>query len=179
VQHIVVDLEATCWDPPQRERSEIIEIGAVRLDDDLTIVDEFDSFVRPVAEPELTPFCMTLTSIMQADVDAADPFTVVFPRFQAWIGTEDYRLCSWGFYDVGQFRRDCGRHGLPFPERFEKHHLNLKEAFAAWRGVDRCEVPEALDLLGLPFAGTYHRGIDDARNIAQIAQRMLPELQAS
>jgi 3'-5' exoribonuclease 1 len=176
VQHVVVDLEATCWDPPQPERMEIIEIGAVRLDRDLAVADEFDSFVRPQAEPELTQFCMALTTITQAEVEAADPFPMVFPRFLAWIGTEDFRLCSWGFFDVAQFRRDCSRHGLELPEGFENDHLNLKEAFAEWRDVPRCEVPEALDLLGLPLVGTYHRGIDDARNIARIAQAVLPHL---
>jgi 3'-5' exoribonuclease 1 len=173
VEHIVVDLEATCWDPPEPDRSEIVEIGAVRLDSDLDVAGEFESFVRPVAEPELSPFCRELTTITQAEVDAADPFPAVFPRFLAWIGSDDYRLCSWGFYDVGQFRRDCTRHGLPFPEVFESHHLNVKEAFAAWRGVDRSDVPTALGHLGLPFGGTHHRGIDDARNIARIAQALL------
>ena len=45
---IVVDLEATCWDTSRpRNHMEIIEIGAVRLDAALTVVDEFDcSFVR-------------------------------------------------------------------------------------------------------------------------------------
>jgi len=34
----------------------------------------------------------------------------------------------------------------------------------------------ALDLLGLPLAGTHHRGIDDARNIARIVQQTFPNV---
>jgi len=174
---IVVDLEATCWDTSRpRNQMEIIEIGAVRLDASLTIVDEFDSFVRPVIEPKLGQFCTALTTIQQADVDVADMFPAVFTRFLEWIGTGPYRLCSWGFFDVGQFRLDCTRFGLVFPEQFESDHLNIKQVFADWKAVRRCAMTAALDLLGLPLAGTHHRGIDDARNIARIVQRTLPNV---
>ena len=93
---IVVDLEATCWDTPRpRNHMEIIEIGAVRLDAELTVVDEFDCFVRPVVGPKLSQFCTALTTIKQADVDEADMFPAVFARFIEWIGDGPYRLCSW------------------------------------------------------------------------------------
>ena len=39
--------------------------------DTLKVVDEFASFVRPVRHPQLTAFCTELTSITQAQVDAA------------------------------------------------------------------------------------------------------------
>ncbi len=174
---IVVDLEATCWDTSRpRNHMEIIEIGAVRLDAALTIVDEFDSFVRPVVESKLSQFCTALTTITQAEVDGADMFPTVFARFLDWVGTGPHRLCSWGFFDVGQFRLDCTRFGLVFPEQFESDHLNIKQVFADWKGVRRCGMTAALDLLGLPLAGTHHRGIDDARNIARIVQQTLPNV---
>ena len=135
---------------------------------------KFDSFVRPVVEPKLSQFCTALTTIKQADVDGADMFPAVFARFLEWIGDGPYRLCSWGFFDVGQFRLDCTRFGLVFPEQFESEHLNIKQVFADWKGVRRCGMTAALDLLGLPLAGTHHRGIDDARNIARIVQLTLP-----
>ena len=43
----------------------------------------------------------------------------------------------------------------------------------------RCGMTAALDLLGLPLAGTHHRGIDDARNIARIVQKTLPNVDAA
>jgi len=174
---IVVDLEATCWNTSRlRNHMEIIEIGAVRLDASLTIVDEFACFVRPVVEPKLSQFCTALTTIRQADVDGADMYPAVFTRFLEWIGAGPYRLCSWGFFDVGQFRLDCTRFGLVFPEQFESDHLNIKQVFADRKCVRRCGMAAALDLLGLPLAGTHHRGIDDARNIARIVQETLPNV---
>jgi inhibitor of KinA sporulation pathway (predicted exonuclease) len=175
VDLVVVDLEATCWadSARPRDRMEIIEIGAVRLDPDLVVRDEFSSFVRPVVEPELSAFCTELTSIGQADVDAADPFSMVFPAFMRWIGDGPHRLASWGFYDVGQLRLDCARHGIPFPDELEAQHVNLKAEFAARRRVRRCGMAQALAQLGITLEGTHHRGIDDARNIARIAQVLL------
>ena len=181
---IVVDLEATCWDDSRpRSRMEIIEIGAVRLDSSLSTLDEFSAFVRPVVEPVLTAFCTRLTSITQADVDDADMFPVAFERFLEWIGV-GHRLCSWGGYDVKQFRMDCTRHGLIFPEWFHDEHINIKTEFAGWKGVRRCGMDKALEILRIPLVGTHHRGIDDARNTARIAQLMftnrpIPAVQSS
>jgi 3'-5' exoribonuclease 1 len=176
MQTIVVDLEASCWEAAWvRKRMETIEIGAVRLDANLAVVDEFDSFVRPVAFPRLSSFCRRLTSISQEQVDAADTFPTVLGRFRGWIGPESYRLVTWGPFDVGQIRLDCERHGIPFPEQLADAHLDLKGVYARWKGIKRCGMDEALEQLGLAAEGTQHRGIDDARNLARIARAALPE----
>ena len=174
-----MDVEATCWEErPARPRDEmeIIEIGAVRLDENLEIVDEFAAFVRPVVHPQLSEFCTELTTITQADVDSAEPFAAVFARFLAWIGEGPHRLCSWGAYDLNQFRLDCRRAGVAMPDWFEARHVNLKEEYAQWRGVRRCGMAKALAQLDLPLEGTHHRGVDDARNIGRIAQQVLPHV---
>ena len=49
---------------------EIIEIGAVKLNEKLEIVDDFCQFVRPKLHPEISPFCTKLTSIVHDIEDA-------------------------------------------------------------------------------------------------------------
>lgn len=177
--YIIVDLEATCWKKRRDIRQmEIIEIGAVRLchgteDKSDNMQDEFSSFVRPVAEPVLSEFCKELTSIRQADVDAADDFKTVFIRFLEWIGPDPYVLCSWGAYDLKQIEVDCRRHGIPLPEGFHNHY-NLKEIFASQRSIRPCGMRRALRILDIPHEGTHHRALSDARNIAKIAMHVLP-----
>lgn len=172
-----MDLEASCWEAAWvRHRMETIEIGAVRLDAAFAVVDEYDAFVRPVAFPRLSSFCRKLTSITQEQVDAADTFPKAFARFLTWMGSGPSRIVTWGAFDLGQFRMDCERHGMVFPERLAEGHVNLKTAFGKWKGLKRVGMHEALELLGLPHVGHAHRGIDDARNIARIAQVMLPEV---
>ncbi len=171
MNYIIVDLEATCWQKGTSPfKMEIIEIGAVKLDGKtLEITDEFSSFVNPVINPELSDFCKNLTSITQEQIDAAEDFTTVFSEFIEWAGTEEYTLCSWGAYDRNQFRVDCRRHKIPFPEEFESH-INIKKMFCELKNIKPCGMKRALNIIGIPLRGTHHRGIDDARNIAMIAK---------
>jgi 3'-5' exoribonuclease 1 len=179
VQYVVVDLEASCWDAAWvRHRMETIEIGAVRLDESLSVIDQFDSFVRPVVVPRLSSFCRKLTSITQEQVDGADTFPKAFARFLTWLGPGARRLVTWGAFDLGQLRLDCRRHDMVFPEQLAADHLNLKTEFGRWKGVKRVAMQDALDLLGLEPVGRPHRGIDDAHNIARIARATLPHLPA-
>jgi inhibitor of KinA sporulation pathway (predicted exonuclease) len=110
-------------------------------------------------------------------VDTADYFWEVFPRFVEWIGTEPFVLCSWGAYDLNQFRQDCQRHRLPLPPAFERH-VNLKKEFARQRCVKVCGMAKALEIAGIPLEGTHHRASDDARNIAKLAMWILPRMEA-
>lgn len=174
---IIVDLEATCWENVRSyDRMEIIEIGAALMptpDSDPT--QEFAEFIKPVAEPILSDFCIELTTIKQSNVDSADTFPVVFHRFLDWIGNDEYYLCSWGGYDQTQFQIDCNRHDVEIPAGFN-NHINLKKEFAKMFSVKSCGMKRALSIAGLPLDGTHHRGIDDARNIAKLARMILPGL---
>lgn len=76
MNYIIFDLEATCWENDHKRQNEIIEIGAVKLNEGLKTVSDFQIFVKPALSPQLSDFCKRLTSISQADVDAA----VYFPR---------------------------------------------------------------------------------------------------
>ncbi|MDJ0577463.1 MAG: 3'-5' exonuclease [Xenococcaceae cyanobacterium MO_234.B1] len=61
---LIIDLEATCSDTKQisRRKMEIIEIGAVMVEaENLNIVSEFQTFIKPVRNPILTDFCTKLT----------------------------------------------------------------------------------------------------------------------
>lgn len=180
MRYVIVDLEATCWEgQANRDKMEIIEIGAVLMpSSSAPIADEFASFVKPVRTQELSTFCTELTSIRQEDVENAGYFWEVFPQFVAWIGDEPFRLCSWGAYDLKQFRADCEWHKMPLPASFE-NHINLKAEFARWKKCRPMGMNGALRMMQIPLEGTHHRGIDDARNIAKLARCFLPQWEAN
>ena len=170
---VIFDLEAACREdriPP--EEMEIIEIGAVKLGVDFSPCGEFSSFAKPVLNPVLTDFCKTLTGIGQENIDGAEDFKAVFPKFLKWIGDGKITFCSWGNYDLKQIKADCKRHGIPFPGSFN-NHINLKWLFAEKFNCRPCGMRKALNKLGLPLAGSHHRALDDARNIARIAKFVL------
>lgn len=178
MRYVIVDLEATCWEKGvSRAQMEIIEIGAVLMDSETGPVSkEFDAFIKPVATQELSAFCTELTSIRQEDVDQAEYFWTVFPRFVEWIGDKSFRLCSWGAYDLNQFRSDCNRHNMPLPSSFE-NHINLKREFSRVKNVKPMGMKGALEMMNIPMVGTHHRGIDDAKNIAKLAEIILPAME--
>ncbi|WP_030684445.1 3'-5' exonuclease [Streptomyces sp. NRRL B-1347] len=73
---VMFDLEFTSW-PGALEADwsgpgqlrEIVQIGALRLDADLSVVEEYEALVRPVVNPRLSAFFTELTGIEQAEVD--------------------------------------------------------------------------------------------------------------
>lgn len=169
MNYIILDLEATCW----KERSidkqnEIIEIGAVKFDSIGNALGEFNAFVKPKLNPELSEFCVQLTSITQAEIDAAEPYPIVITKFQDWINLDtEYLLCSWGFYDRSQFEKDCRLHGLRFD--WVHRHISLKHQYTSIANVKKpVGMGKALRNENLTLEGTHHRGIDDARNISKI-----------
>jgi inhibitor of KinA sporulation pathway (predicted exonuclease) len=172
----IVDLEATCWpgNDRRREEMEIIEIGAILADAaTLKPLKEFDRLVRPVRHPTLSPFCTELTTITQAQVDAADPFPTVLAAFRAWLGDPRAALfTSWGRYDFNQLKKDCAFHRVDYP--FDADHWNAKEHFAAVQKCRPCGISAALKMLRLAFEGTHHRGLDDARMILRLLQSTNP-----
>lgn len=73
---VVFDLEFTSW-PGALEQNwsapgqlrEIVQIGALRLREDRTVVEEFEVLARPVANPQLSQYFTDLTGIHQERVE--------------------------------------------------------------------------------------------------------------
>lgn len=173
MNYVIFDLEATCWNGGEGKGklNEIIEVGAVKLDENLKEVGEFARFVRPVIIPQLSPFCKELTTITQEQVDSAEPYEVVMEDFARWAreGSDEVMLLSWGRYDKNQILREAKKKGhegdiITLMER----HDSFKHKLAEVRGVKPFGMRAGLEIYNLPLDGTHHRGIDDARNIAKI-----------
>ncbi|VVN91614.1 3'-5' exonuclease [Pseudomonas fluorescens] len=179
-----VDLEATCDEVDESgskrplavvpDQMETIEVGLVVIDlETLEIVDEFQRFVRPQINPVLTDFCKKLTSIQQADVDSARTYVEVGQELGAFIARyPNAAWASWGDYDARQLERDAGfaacpslLEGLP--------HFNARKWHAGLYDNRPKSLKQTVESMGLDWKGTYHRGIDDARNVASIIKEML------
>lgn len=141
MNYIVFDLEATCWEgdydrPETNPETEITEIGAVKLNEKLEVIDTFQTFIKPKLHPQLSDFAKKLTTITQEDIDAAPSFERALFAFQYWIqsreGTKDhhdYWLCSWGFYDRKQFTADCNLHMKD--TAWLENHISVKHQHGA------------------------------------------------
>jgi 3'-5' exoribonuclease 1 len=175
---LVVDLEATCCDLQSipRHQMETIEIGAVMVSiESLAIVDEFQTFIKPLRHPTLTEFCRQLTSITQQQVDTAPTFSDAIKAWQPWLSKFDKAIFgSWGEYDRKQLQQDSKHHRIDLPYPVSSHHINLKELFSTTQGLNkRYGMAQALNLANIALTGTHHRGIDDARNISKLLPYIL------
>lgn len=172
---IIYDLEATCWEHQLPGFvSEIIEIGAFRLNAFGEIRGRFNRFVRPVVHPTLSPFCKNLTTITQEDVRRAKTFPDVLEEFKSWARIEDepYVLCSWGSFDRKMLAADCRLHRLE--SEWVEHHANLKAQYRHLKGIRfPIGLKKAIEREGMDFTGIHHRGISDAENLVKLFLRYI------
>lgn len=173
---LVIDLEATCAEdhsiPP--EEMEIIEIGAVWATHEGTVLDRFQAFVRPLQRPRLTQFCIDLTGIQQAKVDAAPLFSTAAEDLRHLpndIGSSGHCGRVGGDYDRKQVERDCRRHGIGDP--LQLPHENSKRLFAKCHRIGKAVgLAKACDLVGLTVAAV---GVWQSAPIVEIGQLGSPE----
>lgn len=99
--YIIMDLE---WNnsymkSAQRFVNEIIEIGAVKLDENLNTVSTFSEIIKPVLSKKLRSRIKNLTNISNDDIKAGKPFATVIREFEKWVGDNSVVL-SWGDTDI-------------------------------------------------------------------------------
>ena len=179
-----VDLEATCdelmpGEPPRGlvvtpGEMETIELGLVVIDQrERRVVDSFQSFVRPRLHPRLTPFCRQLTTIEQCEIDSAPGFVDAMHRLNDFAsGYAGAAWLSWGKYDAVQIRRD-GAINQTSSLLETVPHFNVKDWFEQVFGERPGGLKPTVEQLGLAWAGPYHRGIDDANNVAAVVLHLI------
>jgi inhibitor of KinA sporulation pathway (predicted exonuclease) len=167
---LVIDLEATCCDqgsiPPKA--MEIIELGAAWATTQGEVIETLQRFVRPTERPTLTPFCIELTHIQQAQIDTAPSWPTVAAELAEFARLHAGRCWgSWGKYDARQIERETARHGLADPLA-GLPHVNLKASFAKASKIKQVGMATALQIAGLEMEGEHHCALSDSRNIARL-----------
>lgn len=166
---LVVDVESTCWldGPPPGQESEIIEIGICLLDVASGKRELKRSILVRPEHSNVSRFCTELTTLTQAHVSTGVSFAHACTILKNEYVSGERVWASYGDYDRRQFGRQCRARGIPYP--FGPSHINVKNLFAlSWALPHEVNLVQALKLQGWELEGTYHRGDDDAWNIARI-----------
>ncbi|KAI4529637.1 hypothetical protein MG293_020315 [Ovis ammon polii] len=181
----IIDFEATCEEgnPPEFIH-EIIEFPVVLLNTHtLEIEDTFQQYVRPEINTQLSDFCINLTGITQDQVDKADTFPQVLKKVIDWmklkeLGTKyKYSILTDGSWDMSKFLNiQCQLSRLKYPP-FAKKWINIRKSYGNFYKVPRSQTKLTimLEKLGMDYDGRPHSGLDDSKNIARIAVRMLQD----
>lgn len=96
--HIVVDFEMNPVAKGNREirqvlEKEIIEIGAIMLNEKHEVVDRFVCYVCPEYNSKVTKYITNLTGIKTTDVYRANSFEVAVKNLNQWIGRKEEEIC--------------------------------------------------------------------------------------
>lgn len=162
---------------PPHGHNEIIEIGAIKVNQYGEAIDRFEKFVKPTVNPILSGFCKKLTSISQDNVNNADTFPKVIEYFKDWIDIfeDNYTLCSWGKFDKNLIQNDCRLHKLE-EEWLDDHHIDVKKQYFDNRGIAvHSGLKATVNKEGFEFTGIQHRAIADAENLAKIFAKYIDE----
>ncbi len=150
---------------------EIIQIGAVKINDENEEVDSFNEYVRPELSSEMDRKIEKLTGIHFEQIAEADILENVFRRFVDWCG-HDCEIYSWSNTDKCQIIAEYEIKGLQLPagtERLFEHWHDYQEDFGTLFPHQKpMKLSTAVFLAGLDFSGREHDGLNDARSTAQL-----------
>jgi len=101
MQFVILDLE---WNGAYTSKvhgyfNEIIEIGAVKLDENCRQIDTFTILIRPVVSRKLTSLVQDLTGIEEEDLRDGGTFTQAAKQLSRWIAP-DTIVMTWSQTDL-------------------------------------------------------------------------------
>lgn len=173
LHYIILDLE---WNNTYARRikgflNEIIEIGAVMLDENLKEIDEFSCFVNAQVGKKLKSNIKRLTNITNDDIKSGIVFTKAMSKFRDWIGSEENVVLTWGDSDVRvlieNFRYLNGIETIPFLTNY----VNVQSYVQRILGVPMAQqlgLSRAAEMLEInEDCFSHHRALDDSKLTAE------------
>lgn len=120
MHYIIMDLE---WNNSYNKIkkcfvNEVLEIGAVLVDENLDVIDTFSVIIRSQLIKKLSGRVKNLTHISNEDMSSGVSFQKAISDFSKWIGGRNCVFMSWGNSDirvlVDNFSMFCGMNSVPF-----------------------------------------------------------------
>ena len=175
--YLVIDLEM-CGVPKMSRRNgyslykEIIQIGAVMLDEDYAEVDRLSILVRPQFG-NIDKFIERLTGIKYRDVKNAPMIAEAVDSLIEWIGERECRAVQWSSSDLTQLSQELNAKNISSeaiekfldPERWEDYQQKFDDRFGY---TSSTSLEQALILCNIDTEGRMHDGLADAANTAAL-----------
>lgn len=105
--------------------NEIIQIGEIKLDKNLTLIDSFEAHVKPVVYSVFNPVIKELTGISEEDLEGGVGFTDIMELLRTFID-KDSILCSWAKDDINEIIRNCSYHKY-YDIQWIKAYIDLQD----------------------------------------------------
>lgn len=154
--------------------SEIIEFGAVMLDEDFSEISSFKKYVKPSYVNSIYAKISDLTGITYSMLVGAESFNNVLAEFVEWCYSfgEDIIVYAWSDSDLLQLNREMKLKDTIIDEKcksilnnwvdFQKEYCEIIEE------KNPISLEKALSSIGEYFIGKVHDALYDARNTATL-----------
>ena len=179
MKYIVVDLEMNpisknhCEERKQC-RAEIIQIGAVVLDERYQEIGSFKTLVKPQYNSVIMPNIEKLTGIKTKMVQDAPVFHQAIHQFFAWCGSihDDFEIQQWSDSDHSQMIQEINLKKLVLTEQEQaimEDWQDFQHEFGKKLGLsNQLSLKNAIMYAGVDIVGCYHDALYDARNTATL-----------
>jgi DNA polymerase III epsilon subunit-like protein len=177
MNYIVFDLEFNqAWNQERSKSSfdarcpfEIIQIGAIKLDEALQTVSTLDRLVKPELYMDIHPFVYQLTGITAEDLKTAKPFAEVYYEFIQLINDESV-LCIWGLSDIKELLRNIKYHKLDssvIPKQYINIQRYASKLLHCPKGTS-VGLRNAVEFLKISIDNKFHDAFGDASYTAEV-----------
>ncbi len=175
MNYIVFDLE---WNQSNTTKAkenkklhfEIVELGAIKLNDDCVTIGEFNQLVKPQVYHEMHHITGQLIHIQMQELEKGKPFPEMMEEFLDWCGDEPYMFCTWGSLDLTELQRNMKFYGMTPLSDGPIAFLDLQKLFsiAFEDGKSRRSLEYAIDFLNIEKDIPFHRAFSDAYYTAKV-----------
>lgn len=153
-------------------RGEIIQIGAVRINQNGDVLDTFEITMRPRIFRKLQHRIAQVTGLSQGDIDAGVPVREGLAKFRAWAG-EDAVFAEWGLDDVPVLKQNLFICNMD--ENWPARWFDLQQVFLRYYPRQQGEgltLESVVDRLGIPKDEPFHNALDDALYTVKICRKL-------
>ena len=181
MNYIVFDLEWNQSSTGQEKEMkalpfEIIEIGAVKLNERLEIEGRFQRLVRPCVYQQIHEVIENIIHLKLEDLEKESPFPEVAEEFLKWCGT-DYIFCSWGPLDLTELQRNMRYYRMKPLSNGPLRFYDVQKLFSIQfeDRKSRRMLEYAINMLSIQKNVPFHRAFGDAYYTAMVMQRIQKE----
>lgn len=158
---------------------EITEIGAVKLDENFQITDEFHRLICPQVYTQMHYAISEVTHISMNELKRDGiKFPDAVQEFLTWGGTgEDVRYCTWGSMDLTELQRNMKYYQVEntFPKPLL--YYDIQKLYGLfYKENKKVSLDTATEELGVREERPFHRAPDDAFYTAKVWRQMLKEV---
>lgn len=156
---------------------EIIQIGAVKLNSQLNIIDSFNQYIKPEIYDRVSPFIEELTGITSEMLKDEKSFPEVYNDFIDFIGDINSVFCVWGMADI----RELFKSAEYFKQNVNllpKKYINLQPYASLYFHLPKkvqLKLENVIEMLKIPALNKFHNAQNDACYTANIFKKIYNE----